>query len=103
MVKRVIVPSEMTRGEIADRIGELMYTESIFEDENKKDQLVELYMLRDYNMNLDLKNHIIWALEKLQKFSSQPLRRELTCFKQTKNNFDFYNSCTFEELSILGY
>jgi len=93
---------DLTEEELETRISTLLdlFESEDFDESNKQD-LVELYVLRDLQMKLDLKDQINWAIGKLQTY--YPVRQELYSFRDKTDNYQFYCTCTFDELMCLGY
>jgi len=69
-----------------------------------KTELAELYYLRDLNLNLDAKQQIMWALNKLRLSNNfQDLLPNLSIFENNTDISAFYKCCSLDALLYLGY
>ena len=78
-----------------------------------KDEIVNMYLMRDIDMNLEARFMINKGLKKLgylnynelKKKNDRMLKRsvQLSKFVDSNNIRDFYNTLTLEELEYIGY
>jgi len=67
-------------------------------------EIAELYYLRDVDMELNPKQQILWALQKLRAVDDfADLLEDLAHFEGTGDNSAFYKFCSLGALMYLGY